>query len=61
MDKIFFYLIDKETLLPTLENVMYNYIKCSNLMFGKHVQYGIAYSHLQPDFVIFNREYTHDF
>ena len=27
-EKIYFYTMDKETLLPTLENVMYNYMDC---------------------------------
>jgi hypothetical protein len=42
-EKIFFYIIDKETLLPHLENVMYNFINCSSLMFGTRVRYGIAF------------------
>ena len=28
-DKIYFYLIDKETFEPILENVMYNYMGCN--------------------------------
>jgi hypothetical protein len=28
-DKIFFYLIDKETFMPLLENVMFNYMSCN--------------------------------
>ena len=42
-DLIYFYLIDKETLMPNLENVMNNYMKCSQMMFGSRVKYGIAY------------------
>ena len=41
--KIYFYLIDKETFEPELENVMYNFINCSSLMFGSRVRYGIAF------------------
>jgi len=28
-EKIYFYLIDKETLEPTMENSMYNYMNCN--------------------------------
>jgi hypothetical protein len=42
-EKIYFYLIDKETFEPNLENVMYNYMKCTQCMFGKRVRYGITY------------------
>ena len=28
-DKIYFFLIDKETFMPKLENVMYNFMQCS--------------------------------
>ena len=41
--KIYFYLIDKETFLPELENVMYNFIECSSLMVGARVKYAVAY------------------
>lgn len=27
-EKIYFYLIDSETFMPKLENVMYNYMNC---------------------------------
>ena len=37
------YLIDKETYMPNLENVMYNYMGCNQMMFGSKVRYGIAY------------------
>lgn len=40
---IYFYLIDKQTLEPKLENVMYNYMKCTMMMFGRRVRYGITY------------------
>jgi hypothetical protein len=42
-EKVFFYLIDKTTLEPTLENVMFNYMGCNHLMFGSKVRYGISY------------------
>ena len=36
-DLILFYLIDKKTLMPHLENVMSNFMDCSVCMFGKKV------------------------
>lgn len=42
-DKIYFYLIHKETLEPILENVMYNYMGCNQCMFGSKVRYAVTY------------------
>ena len=42
-DLIFFYTMDKETLLPTLENVMYNYMDCVQMMIGPKVRYCVTY------------------
>ena len=53
--KIYFYLIDKDTLEPELENVMYNYMNCSTMMFGTKVRYGIAYKANQPGFEVYTR------
>jgi hypothetical protein len=49
-EKIYFYMIDKETFIPTLDNVMYNFIDCSQLMFGTRGRYGIAYKENQSGF-----------
>ena len=59
--KLFFYIIDKETLMPRLENVMYNFMNCSSLMFGSRVRYGIAFKVSQPDFEIYTRSHYHNF
>ena len=42
-EKVYFYLIDKETFEPKLENVMFNFMQCSQMMFGAKVRYGITY------------------
>ena len=42
-DRIYFYLIDPKTFEPTLENVMANYMGCTQMMFGSRVRYGITY------------------
>ena len=59
--KIFFYLIDFETWLPTLENVMNNFMNCSIMMFGPKVKYGITYKTNQRSFRVYRRRYEHDF
>jgi len=42
-DKIFFYMINIKTFMPTLDNSMNNFMGCSMMMFGKLVRYGITY------------------
>ena len=58
---IYFYLIDQETLMPKLENVMYNYMSCTQMMFGSKVRYGITYKTNQRSFTIYRRKYEHNF
>lgn len=60
-EKIYFYLIDKETFEPTLENVMYNFMQCSQMMFGSRVRFGITYKTNQPGFQIYTRKFFHNF
>lgn len=57
---VYFYLIDKETFMPELENVMYNFMGCNQLMFGSKVRYGISYKQNQKSFEIFRRKYMHN-
>lgn len=60
-DKIYFYLIDKETLMPKFENVMSNYMNCNQMMFGSRVKYCVTYKTNQKSFDIYRRKYFHDF
>lgn len=60
-EKIFFYLVDQETLEASLENVMYNYMRCSQMMFGPKVRYCVTYKNNQRSFDIYRRKYEHDF
>ena len=60
-DKIYFYLIDKETMMPILENVMANYMGCNQMMFGSKVRYGVTYKTNQKSFDIYRRKYWHEF
>ena len=47
--------------MPELENVMYNFIGCSSLMFGAGARYGISFKTNQPGFDIFTRKCYHNF
>lgn len=60
-EKIYFYLIDKETFMPKLENCMNNYMQCSQMMFGSRVRYGITFKANQPGIQIYTRRYYHNF
>lgn len=60
-EKIYFYLIDKDTLMPKLENVMFNFMNCSQMMFGSLVRYGITFKTNQPNFSIWVRKSFHNF
>ena len=58
---IYFFKIDKETFEPTLENVMYNNMECSVMMFGARVRFGVTFKSNQSGFTIFSRKYYHNF
>ena len=60
-DKIYFYLIEKETFMPILENVMFNFMTCNQMMFGSKVRYSVTYKTNQKSFDIYRRKYWHDF
>jgi hypothetical protein len=40
---------------------MFNYMNCTQMMFGSKVKYGIAYKNFQRSFVIYRRKYLHNF
>lgn len=50
---IYFYLIDQEDLMPNLENVMYNYMGCNQMMFGRRVRNGVTYKTNQRSFDVY--------
>ena len=60
-DKIYFYLIDPVTLMPELENVMFNYMNCNQMMFGSKVRYSITYKTNQRSIEVHTRKFDHDF
>lgn len=59
--KIYFFMIDKDTCEPTLENVMYNYMSCSQMMFGPKVRSSIVFKQGQSGFSIYQRKMFHNF
>jgi hypothetical protein len=60
-EKIFFFLVDQNTLMPKLENVMRNFMNCSMMMIGKFVRFSITYKTNQPGFTIYKRSMYHNF
>ena len=57
---IYFYLIDPETFEPTLENVMYNYMCCNQMMIGAMRRYSITYKQNERSFDIYERKFMHN-
>jgi hypothetical protein len=47
--------------MPKLENVMNNFMNCSQMMFGSKVKYGITYKTNEKSFDIHRRKFEHDF
>ena len=47
--------------MPTLENVMYNFMNCSQMMFGSKVKYGITFKTNSSSFDIYRRKYEHNY
>lgn len=57
---IYFYQIDPETLMPTMENVMQNYMMCNQMMIGAAKRYCITYKQNERCFDIYQRKYMHN-
>ena len=60
-EKIFYYLIDRETLKAELQYVMFNYMKCSQIMIGPRVRYAITYKSGEQSFDLYRKKYIHGF
>ena len=58
---IYFFLLDKQTLMPRLENVMLNYMKCQQMIYGPKVRYCISYKASERYFNIYRRKYLNSF
>jgi hypothetical protein len=58
---VYFYKMDEKTGMPSMENCIYNYMNCSQMMFGSGSRYCITYKTGQIDFSIFHRKYFHKF
>lgn len=46
--------------MPELENCMYNYMQCNQMMFGRRVRFGISYKTNERSFEIYRRKYMHN-
>ena len=60
-EQIYFYTIEDETFELTLENVMNNYMSCSQMMIDKSGLYSVAYKTNQKSLDIYSRKYMNDF
>lgn len=47
--------------MPDLENAMFNYMNCSQMMFGSKVRYCVTYKTNQSSFDVYRRKYEHEF
>jgi len=46
--------------MPELENVMYNYTGCTQMMFGKKVKYCVTYKTGEKSFDIYKQKLLHN-
>lgn len=60
-DRIYFYQVDMDTLLPKLENVMFNYMNCVQMMIGPKARYCVTYKVGEKSFSIMQAKYLHNF
>ena len=47
--------------MPKLENVMNNFMNCSQMMFGSRVKYCITFKSNEKNFEVYTRKFEHDF
>jgi hypothetical protein len=60
-DRIYFYLINNEEFMPKLENVMFNYMGCNQIIFGSDVSFAITYCEHDKKMTLFQRKYEHSY
>ena len=53
--------MDLETYQPILESVMFNFMRCNQMMFGSKVKYGVTYKTGELCYNVFRRKYEHNF
>lgn len=58
---IYFFKIDPDSFEPILDNVMFNFMDCSMMLFGSKVKFGICYKFLSNSFEVYMSQYEHDF
>ena len=60
-ENIYVYNIDYETLEPTLENVMFNFMECDQMMFGSQRKFCITYKKNEKNFEVRTRKFNTNF
>ena len=60
-EHIHFFEMDEATQLPTLKNVMMNYMHCGMMIFGEHQKFCITFKSNQADFNLYQRKMQHRF
>ena len=60
-EKIYVYKIDYHSLEPELENVMFNFMECDQMIFGSQRRFCITYKKNEPNFEVRTRKYNNNF
>ena len=60
-DKIYYYIVNDKEFMPKLENVMFNFMNCTSIIFGSKVRYACCFKQGQNEFEIYTRRYEHNF
>lgn len=58
---IYFYRIDRKTLRPILDNVMLNYMSCTQAILGSRSRSCVTYKSNEKIISVHRRKYAHDF
>lgn len=60
-EKIYYYLINRDTLRAELQYVMLNHMHCNQLMIDPDVRYAVSFKQNEHCFEIYRRRHIHDF
>ena len=61
IEKILFYSIDENTLMPILDSIITNFMSCSVMMFGPKGEFCITFKQSDNGFEIYKRKNIHDY
>jgi hypothetical protein len=60
-EKIYFYTLEAKTDEPLLENIIFNFMKCTNVVMGTRAKFFFSYTQLKQGFDIIKRKYFHHY